>query len=592
MKKQILLIITGLFSATISAREIRSPLLRDDPGYRLMPLPLSEYKPWAVRAWIEPFATKAHSAFCSTDCKSNCSDHCPLSTIIFGQPSFTGAQAFSPASVATSTTVFNGDGTNRTLTCTPLLTTSVLKPCLKFIDHGVMFALQAVRRVKSCWSVGARASVPYRSFKITYPCNNPPFGGATLQNLLTKPEVINGVPVTSYAYRLDVLSTLPIGCSYPQNLFPVVDYYNTLHLNNDITISNENVTDNNVLPVNARNPITLIHSADGSTPQGQWALPLATAQALPNLPANGVTTDPRARFVDGTNYQPLGTDPVAQSELWVVPSVGTTDLVPAALVIRDNINELLETAFSTEQFFQNSCGDCFAPQRAHGIGDLQTEYFVRWQPNRKVYVEGLVGVLFPTGKRICNPEQLLLWPTGNNGHYEYRTGIFLGLQPCDYFMFNINSYYTYVAKRTEQVIASYAGATVKNIGSPVIPAQISWSYYLGHADAIFMQPCNSGILGIDIRYELYDKSHDRVTFKQCDAVDCLGSSALLDPSVLEERTHVVSHKMRATLFYDRSPYTYDDKKAHLSIFIGYGSVVGGRNIAHEHGPYGGFMINY
>ncbi len=576
----------------VSAREIRSPLLRDDPGYRLMPLPLSKCKPWDLRAWVEPFATKADSAFCSDDCNNSSTKHCPLSTIIFGQPTFTGAQAFSPASVAASTTIFNGDGTNRTLTCTPLLTTSVLKPCLKFIDHGVMFALQAVRRVKNCWSVGVRASAPYRSFKITHPCNNPPFGGATLQNLNTKPEVINGVPVQSYAYRLDVLSTLPIGCSYPQNLFPVVDYYNTLHLNNDITISNENVTDNNVLPINARNPISLIKAANGSTPQGQWALPLATAQALPALPANGVTTDPRARFVDGTNYQPLGTDPVAQSELWIVPSVGATDLVPAALVIRDNINELLETALSTEQFFQNSCGDCFAPQRAHGIGDLQTEYFVRWQPNRKVYIEGLVGVRFPTGRRIENPKELLLWPTGNNGHYEYRTGIFLGVQPCDYFMFNINSYYTYVAKRNEKVIASYAGATVKNIGSPVIPAQISWQYYLGHADAIFMKPCNSGILGIDIRYELYDKSHDHVTFRQCDAIDCLGNRALLDPSALEERTHVISHKMRATLFYDTSTYSHDEKRAQWSLFAGYGAIVGGNNIAKEHGPYGGFMIIY
>jgi hypothetical protein len=583
----------SLFVATSAwAREIRSPLLRDDPGYRLMPLPLSECKPWDLRAWAEPFATKADSAFCSNNCKSNCSDRCPLSTIIFGQPSFTGAQAFSPASVAASQTVFNGDGTNRTLTCTPLLTTSVLKPCLKFIDHGVMFALQAVRRVANCFSVGMRASIPYRSFKITHPCKNPPFGGTTLENLYTKPEIIDGIPVESYAYRLDVLSGLPIGCTYPQNLFPVVDYYNTLHLNNDITISNENVTDNNVLPINARNPISLIHVADGSTPQGQWALPLTTAQTLPPLPANGQTTDPRARFIDGTNYQPLGTDPVAQSELWVVPSVGGTDLVPAALVIRDNINELLETAFSTEQFFQNSCGDCFAPQRAHGIGDLQTEYFVRWQPNDIYYIEGLVGVRFPTGKRIENPKQLLLWPTGNNGHYEYRFGAHIGVQPCDYFMFNINSYYTYVAKREEQVIASYAGATVKNIGSPMVPASISWSYYLGHADAIFMQPCRNGILGIDIRYELYDKAHDHVTFKQCSAIDCLGNSSLLDSSVLQERTHVVSHTMRATTFYDTSAYTCDDKRVHWSLFAGYGAVVGGKNIAKEHGPYGGFMIIY
>lgn len=591
MKRSLLIIIT-ILSTTLSAREIRSPLLRDDPGYRLMPLPLSPCKPWDVRAWGQAFESKADYAFCSTNC-INSSKHCPLSTIIFGQPTFTGAEVFSPLSVAASKTVFNGDGTNRTLTCTPLLETSVLKPCLRFIDQGIMFALQAVRRINNSLSVGARASVPYRSFKITHPCSNPAFGGATLQNQLAeKRETVNGVSVISYAYRLDVLSGLPIGCTYPQNLFPVVDYFNTLHLDNNITISNENVTDNVPLPVNARNPISLIYQPDGNQPQGQWALPLAVAQTLPALPGNGQTTDPRTRFVDGTNYKPLGLDPVAQSELWVVPSVGTTDLVPAALVIRDNIEELLETAFSTELFFQENCGDCFASQKAHGIGDLQTEYFVRWQPTEIYYLEGLVGIRFPTGKRIEDPKQLLLWPTGNNGHYEYRIGAHFGAQPCNYFMFNVNSYYTYVAKREENVIASYAGATVKNIGSPTVPAQISWQYYLGHADATLMKPCKKGILGVDVRYELYDKTKDHVTFKRCTAIDCLGSSSTLCSSVLEERTHVVSHKIRTTLFYDTSPYNHDDKRAHWSIFGGYSTIVGGKNIAKEHGPYGGFMIIY
>lgn len=598
--KRVYVLVVLCISSTLHTREIRSPLLRDDPGYRLMPLAISECKPWAIKGWVEPFKRTSDSAFCKLKpcnttfcCPGNT---CPLSLIIFGQPAFTGAQAFSPASVQASKIVFNGDSTNRTLSCSPLLESSVLKPCLKFIDRGAMFALQIVRRINDCWSIGTRGSVPYRNFEITYPCQKecPVFGGKTIKNeLCTKQETVNGVTVNSYAYRLDALSVLPIGCTSPQNLFPVVDYFNTLHLNNAITISNENVTDNPALPLNARNPVTVIHRSDGSKPPGQFALPLNQAQTLPALPGDGQTTVDRARFVDGTDYRPLGQDSATQAQSWVVPSVDASGLVPAAQVIQDNINQLLETvALSTEQMFMDWCCNCLAPQARKGVGDTQTEYFFRYQPQDDLYFEGLFGIRFPTGRRIKDPKNVLLWPTGNNGHYEYRLGAHIGIQLCEYLMINANSYYTWVATREEQVLASFKGSLVKNIGCPQLPADISWRYYLGHFDAIFMQPCKRGIFGVDVGYEIYDKGHDRVRFKQCSAIDCLGTDAQLDPRVLEERTHVVSHKIRTTVFYDTSAYNTIDKKVHWSIFGGYIVVVGGTNIPKEHGPHGGIMITY
>jgi hypothetical protein len=590
--------ISLLCITTLNAREIRSPLMRDDPGYRLMPLHIDACKPWAIKGWIEPFKRKSTETFCRLNpCDPSCNikSRCPLSTIIFGEPTFTGADAFSPASVAASKKQYNGDGTNRTLTCQPLLENSILKPCLKFVDKGVMFALQIVRRINDCWSVGVRGSVPYRNFEITHPGNCCPdeslFGGKTLENKLCKKrENVNGASVESFAYRLDVLSQLPIGCSSPQNQFPIVDYVNDLHIGDPITISNENVTDAAFLPVNARNPITVIHRADGSKPQGQFALPIAQAQTLPALPGNGQTVDDRARFVDGTSYQPLGQDTATQSELWVLPTVGINNLVPAAQVIRDNVNELLNTiGLTTEQFFRDQCCNCFSPQAKKGVGDTQTEYFARYSPIDELYLEGLFGIRFPTGRRIKDPTKVFLWPTGNNGHYEYRLGLHIGYQPSEYFMFNANSYYTWVATREEQVLASYAGATVKDIGCPQIPADINWRYYLGHFDSIFMYPCKRGIFGIDIGYEIYDKGTDNTTFRQCSAIDCLGNEAQLDPSVLEKRTHVVSHKIRTTIFYDTS---IDDDNPKWSIFGGYNIVVAGTNIPKEHGPHAGIMVMY
>ena len=135
------------------------------------------------------------------------------------------------------------------------------------------------------------------------------------------------------------------------------------------------------------------------------------------------------------------------------------------------------------------------------------------------------------------------------------------------------------------------GAKVKNIGCPQLPADIHWRYYLGHFDAIYMHPCRRGIFGVDVGYEIYDKGHDRVTFCQKTAIDCLGNESQLDPRVLEERTHVVSHKIRTTVFYDTS-VNNNDECAKWSVFGGYIVVVGGTNIPKEHGPHAGIMVMY
>ena len=584
--------------ASLIARELRTPLIRDDQGYRLMPLPIHKEKPWAIKSWISPFKRTSEKALCSKKgCHQRCGRTCGLSALIFGQSSFTGAEAFSPSSVAQSSTTFNGDGTNRTLSCQPLLSSSVVSPCLKWIDKGVMFGLQIVRYINDCWSVGVRGSVPYRNFTITHPkqCNENKslFGGQTIKNkLCTKQEVINGVSVRSFAYRMDTLSGLPIGCIIPpQTDFPVVNYYNALFANNAITMSNQNVTDNVALPLNYRNPVSVIQQPTGTKPEGQWGAPLAQAQALPALPGTGQTNDARARFVDSTDYRPLGLDADTQSQLWIVPSVGNGDLVPAALVIRDNIDQLLQTVgLSTEDFFERQCGDCFAPQTKSGVGDTQTEYFVRWRPHDDWYVEGLFGVRFPTGRTIKNPKDIFCWPTGNNGHYEYRLGVHTGIWLSDYLMLNMNSYYTWVAQHEELILAPYKGARIKNIGSPCMPADISWRYYLGHIDLLFMQPYHKGIFGFDIGYELYDKGTDRIRLTQCTATDCLGHEAALSARTLAERTHVISHKLRTTLFYDTREQHPDGAK--WAIFGGFDVVLGGSNVPKEHGPHAGVMIMY
>ncbi|MEX0848672.1 MAG: hypothetical protein WD055_00410 [Candidatus Dependentiae bacterium] len=584
---------------TSLTREIRTPLpTRYGPFYKLFPYRKSEAEHRKIQLWATAFRRKANEAYCKKSCNpSDCSSkNCPLSKLIFGKTPFLGSEAFSPASIEQneqSDPVFNGDGTNRRLKTNLFLDNSSLCPNIEFKDQGAMLGMYAWHHINECLRIGTRITLPIRSFAvdITPPCdpNKSCLGGDNLNTvLIEKTENIDGNSINSFAYRLDFLSMLPRYCTLtPANQFPVVNYRDASFNNTfPITMSNQDVTDNQNLEAGSRNPVTTIKT-NGSQPIGQLALPIAIAQSLPALPANGQSNNERSRFVQGTDYTPLGIDQSTQETLWVVPTVDDAQLVSPAQVIQDNINALLPCIPGcTEQFFEE-CDICLAPQKLNGIGDLDTNLIIQYQPSDRVYMQGCFGVRFPTGKKVDNAQTPFLQPLGNNGHYELKWGGRVSFKPWERLIINTDYYFNLVLNKTELVATPFADATVKNLGL-CVPAKVRWNYFLSHYDALFSF-CEKPFIGLDVGYVVYAKGTDTIKLCKQTAVDCLGNRESLNARLLENLTHVVMHKIRTELVIDSLDRF---ETVELGLFGGYSLVVGGTNVPKDRGFHIGLSLMF
>jgi hypothetical protein len=193
-------------------------------------------------------------------------------------------------------------------------------------------------------------------------------------------------------------------------------------------------------------------------------------------------------------------------------------------------------------------------------------------------------------------------PTGNNGHYELELGAMAWWKPICCIALKGDASYHWVLGRTERVAAAFKGATVKNI-NPIIGADISWHYFIGHLDLTFIHPENPG-LGVDIGYEFYWKNKDNICFKklcfisECEkndgcipfgttdgvtATDFFGNSEPLSPCVLSEFTNRISNKLRIEFFHH---WNFAD------LYMGWSQVFYGKNIMRETSYYLGMSINF
>ncbi|HSW74075.1 MAG TPA: hypothetical protein VLG71_02875, partial [Candidatus Limnocylindria bacterium] len=202
------------------------------------------------------------------------------------------------------------------------------------------------------------------------------------------------------------------------------------------------------------------------------------------------------------------------------------------------------------------------------------------------YAEGRLGVIFPTGGRIRNepdnnPKLLLLLPRGANGHFGIRCGAEADWLIRDWCVVKAYGSYVFMLPWNEKVAASFQGATIKNIG-PTVTAKVSWHYFLGTLDLCLIHPYNPS-LGIDLAYQFYVKSKDRIKFKDTMAVDFLGNAEPLDATVLEQRTNVVSNKLMATLFYQGS---------YWELFARGARIIAGKNVPRESEVVVGITINF
>ncbi len=516
---------------------------------------------WCYNVWAAGYQRSADDAFNCDGCKV------PLSTLFFGKADFKAQEAF-PSSRSR---------------LNPLLGLSCLSPRVKYKEDGGYFGIDLQKYYNDCWRIGFRATIPARRMRITR-CKNGRYGeselgGMTVNDFAAQDtETINGATVKSYAFRLDFLSLLPYTCEQncPGSNICIVNYSDGDFPNNPITISNQDITDQQGTPASA------IKNDSGCIPEQPWAITQQEAQGLPPVNPDGSTTSDRGRFDSGNNYTPLSQSPEEQSTLFIVPSVAGDNTTPEARVILQQVNELLECISQEAEDAFKDCCISFNDQCFSGVGDLCTEFYTGYFYSPCLYLEGFIGARWPTGKRDDDPRLVFRQSLGNNGHYEFKLGGQVLWEAHDWITLHADITGFILSRNKECVATAFTGATVKNIGLPVL-ADVKWNYLLLHTD-LFITPHNCyNFIGV-IGYELYYKSRDDIRFCQTTAIDCLGMTATLDPCVLEENTQVTGHKIRGEAAID--PYDW------LQIYGGGSTVVGGKNVPNTSAWHLGLSVYF
>lgn len=567
MKKLVpqLAAIAGLaFCFQLIARELRTPLPLYH-GYAHYPLleEIEDEKDVHFDVWGGVFYRTADKAF--TDCHGRSTQ--PYSALFFGKSDFRGEEAFAGATV----TVPNN----------PWLSISTMKPRVRYTERGVHFGLDVTKTVNDDWQAGLRLNLPFRIIDVdrVRNCNtfSSDLGGERLEDVVDfKPEVSpdtnNGI--VGYAFRLDFLSLLPYAVVGPAVKQPLVNYANPA-FGGAITIANQQL---------AVNRVHAVKRNDGTKPPSNVRYSDLAANAADPINGAGsnLNNDERGRF-DGTDnfYQALSQDRAAQSRWWVTPVVDNPGVQTVeSQRVQQTVNDLLAVLDdSAEDFFVRQCV-CFQSQRRAGIGDLDIECFGNFTVTDEFWVEGIFGLRIPTGRRVNEPQNVFLMPTGNNGHLEVKVGGQAGLDVIDGLKIKADAAYSFAVRRTEKVAAPFLGATVKNIG-PCVDAKVSWGYFLGHFDFTVVDP-KSQCIGFNLGYELYAKGRDRVSVG-CACKDFLCKSQEIDDCILEKFTRVVAHKVRTEFFFEGSCY---------NLFAGWNHVVAGKNAPKETDWYIGINVSF
>lgn len=627
--------------------EFRSPLMLQR-GVQWYPYKAQEDGSWVVTTWDALYARSADKAFLSSKSSCDCSvsactcpsagccgqtsvirtnEHCscptggsthhtsPLAAILFGKASFHAEEAFYGGML----------DTDQMAKGNPYVSFARISPRLEYSEKGLYAGIEAHRKVGNSrvWRIGVRASLPCKVIEVQRSPNCPL--AETLQDVLTVgmplicPELDNPNTLEAFAYRLDFLSSLGIptasSCGTTHN--GIIAWGNGSLVNPETTgatrISCIDITNRNgkVPPVLAEYVVSCCPPV---------VPPLSTILSGA-LGASGTVTDGGAALVDQGLYQfgypgidysaGLGTDRQAQSKLWIVPNVTSSDedARAAANAIHDAVQMILNTLDyqnkdSAENFLARK-GIFFNNSRTQGIGDLYTELYAGYHPDKKHwYGDLIVGVKFPTGSKRVDPADTLFVPTGNNGHVELAFGTETGWQPRRWFAMRVYLAGTHVCSETEKRAVAFKGATIKNIG-PAIDVDVNYNYVTGRFEFTFYHPYTSDI-GCSVGYELYARGKDHVCCKSpccpleraaCGcaspttklvgkkAYDLLGFLREIDCSLYGCGTKTMTHKLTGDIFYRCC-------NGFLDLFGGGSCIVAGRYAMKETEGHIGVAVNF
>lgn len=589
--KKLVGLLSGLALAVspVAAREFRVPTpLERAYAFSHYPFPRPDTGDcWFVDMWGAGLYRSADRAYLN----KNTTEKESLAGIFFGAPSFTLGQALVPGS-------FSPDN--------PLLNIAVITPTFEYRERTAYFGL-FVEREFGCdcnWHVGARVRLPFRDIRTELDSccdliadNIEDF--ARTQNEIDVDEAcVNGTITNAFAYRLDFLSQLPLVANSNAATNRFVEYARAP--NDHIFIGGVDVTNAN------NSPVHVIQRTDGTPPlfpevdsfgrrfTNNACSPTPVEDLDPlNDDGSGLANNERARFSSGINYTPLGANQANQAQLWVVPTLSGTvaandfDLVAPARTIQSRFNAIINSITSDIESLLAANGFSFQTQHSAGVGDLDTELYVRhdwqnWCWCNDVFAEGIFGVRFPTGRRNTTPNNALLVRPGNNRHFEIKLGGLFGGEVTNWLAIKADAWYSWALKRKENVAAPFQGATIKNVG-PTIEADISWGYFVGDLDFTLMLPWTCAYTGVNVGYQAYVKTKDHVSLDVTTAVDFIGNTQPLDPDVLEIRTKQVAHTVKAEVFRQCDNW---------QIFAGFNHAFAGKNAPNQSDWYLGFFIYF
>jgi hypothetical protein len=612
MKKLIrLLMVMALMSLTLYGRELRNPLYQTDINVDIaLWTPEQRLIEGRIKDWFYNIsAAFYHNGSSLTFLNHFTSKTEPLSALLFGEAAFRAIQAFGTTTSGQLEQFLN-----------PILSFSLVTPFFSYTERGVSFGFGVNKMLGAdgIWNCGFRLQLPYRMPKTTQ--QSPAAVQNTLQSI-AKAVFRERVPITSkipqtldniamvddsYAYRLDLLASLATTANPP--LIPLVNFSAPLSIaQHDMTGSSnpdpypvhvvQGVLDANGNIVPPPLPFTLNEPAVGSSNNDPAGIADLLFNGVGNftsvvqtIPGGNTSITNRARFNSTTDYTALANNQAALRSLYLVPTgVGTNQanfgITEEGRYAQDQINKIINsfTLSAIETLEQQGLN--FNGQQGAGLGDLTTQFYVSRNLG-KISIELNFGVLFPTGAAIENlpgnsPQVVLLFPNGNNKHYEISFGTSTTFNVNRWLLINMNATYNFALRGREFIAAPFAGATIKNLG-PTTQAIVSWQFFNSSINFTLTCPFNPRIT-LNPNIAIYAKRRDHVIPLVVEQKDLFGNIVPLDASVVENRTDSASLTLGATIGYNGDNF---------SVSVGGSQTIAGKNAPKSAGYNASFAVNF
>jgi len=528
----------------------------------------------------------------------------PLSTLFFGKSEFRGEEAFA-----------GGILINRP-SGSPGLSFAKLRPRFDYNERGVVLGMHFEKRPEcKKWRFGFNFTLPIKSIEIEQ--NSDCCCEETLGDVMcierahlvpadgdstcgTDGKLGEQAYAEGWSYRLDFLTSL-----YMPNGEPLVQYED-----GNIKIAgfptNYNCPPQATVVFRKRPDCTCYYCTSVEPCDSSLTWPLYNPDngrepnvvtPLPGDGCTGLSTNQVARTVDDQDYTMLAMDRCAQASLFVMPfynnapeGEGFVYIQPNAQVMKDIIDDIVNyldfTGKASASHFFSQRGVCLCKNEyVCGLGDFDTDFYVGYDFDERSFLEFVVSLRLPTGKKNKNPGRVFYQPTGNNGHVETKVGFAGGRRTKRWFGFSADVVYSHVFEACEKRAAAFRCAQIKNIG-PCVDAKVKWGYFLAHADFTLFHPENQN-MGFALGYEFYYKKKDDICFCFCDkdprVKDFLGEFHELDARLLSMNTDVATHKIRGEFFH---------RWCYFEIYGGASKVLGGWNGMRETEAHIGFDIYF